>query len=405
MSDTKERHVRWAEQLVSSLEDDSNTYLPPTPVSLRTPILLPSIEDDSSQVDSASPSTPPLELPPLATDLGARTSPILIHTTRRPRSNSVTVANTQEGQEVPCNTSPAGSGLGGNRLPATPINSSPLSPRGQAQRRSSIVSPTRSRFDQVTSPILHKMLANSSRATLIWNVLDRPSNDTVLARNEDRTFDHVPATYLMAPATSPIMKEMRIFCLVRTIWDPLTIKSAERRSIETIENKSLGSSSYGSPRSSSSRGSLEEADYVTVKDVIEEIFAYLNRRVTRVEYDKLASIDVPGYQDAVAGAFYKRCDADDRKAAARSPPPSGRRHNVRLSFSRRRRDDTHIGPIQSLSNSPSDSSASGSQGAATARSGGLRRVDCLLNQTQFLKLEPAHQGSGEWIVRFGPPGS
>ena len=403
MSDTKERHVRWAERLVSSLEDDSNTYLPPTP--LRTPILLPSTDDDSSQVDSASPSTPPLELTPLASDPRARTSPISIRPASRPRSDSLTISRTPERHGSPCDPSSAGSGPGGLRTSGLPINSSPLSPRGQAQRRASIVSPTRSRFDQAVSPTLHLLLANSLKAKLIWNVLVQPSNEAVLLRHEDRTFTYVPATYLLDPATNPPMKEMRIFCLVRSIWEPLIIKPTERRSVQAVENRSSGSSSHGSPRSSSSRSSLDEPDYVTVKDVIEEIFAYLRRRVTHSEYDALATIGLPGFQEAVARAFYERCDADEKKAASRSPPPSERRDKVRLPLSHHRRNTSHSGLVQSPSASPSASSANVSEGAATARSGGLRRVDCLLSQTQFLKLEPLKPESGEWLVRFGPPGS
>ena len=406
------KSVHWApeERLATSLEDESPSYFPPAP--LRIPILLPSNDDDSSSlVDSDAPSTPPPEFSPLANvvDPDVRTPPIPIRTAvTRPRVDSFSSHRIPEGQTGPCEPqSPLASGRSGLRMSGVPSSFSPSSPHGQAQRRASIVSPTRTRFGQDATPTLHVFLANSSNVKLVWNVLNVPAYNTVHLKLEDGSFLPIPAKYLLEAATNPPQKEMRIHCLPRSIpLDPLVVKASERR-ISQMPNSRSSGSGHDSPRSSSSRdSSLDGPDYVTIQDVIEEIYKYLRRRMSRDDFDALASTGMPQLKDKVASAFHDRCRTDETEATSRSSPP-GRRNNVRLQLSRNRGTGTYHYPpplIQSPSASSPRTGARTGGGASSAKSGGLRRVDCLIGQTQFSRLEMLQQDSRDWIARFGSPG-
>lgn len=184
--------------------------------------------------------------------------------------------------------------------------------------------------------VLNRYLEYNTEAPLLaWDMCEEPSSSTVrLAGNMS-----IPDVLLEAPATNPPVQEMYIQCIWHAGWQPLTIRTPT----------TLNSASPGPPQC------------ITVVMVIKEVYKYLHRRVTGAEYTRFGAI--PGEQDAVARAFYARCDRFTRQS----------------SLTRRLVRDRVELETQS----------------------GLKRLDSLRGNTMFLGLSSSEEEEGLWYLHCG----
>jgi len=168
---------------------------------------------------------------------------------------------------------------------------------------------------------LHSCLSYKRQyVPLLWDMTEEPSPQSMRALDGNA----LDWRRLSSPATDPQSKFMRIQCLGFNCWYPLEFGSQDK---------------------------LHRPIAMSVLDALYAIYRYLQMQVTLAEYERLSAI--PGLQDEVARAFYRRC---------------ARRSMARLEHSQ-----------------------------------GMRRIDCLLGNTVFLglTLESPDPVSGYWQLRVG----
>ncbi|EJD03039.1 uncharacterized protein FOMMEDRAFT_140804 [Fomitiporia mediterranea MF3/22] len=259
----------------------------------------------------------------------------------------------------------------------------PISPLGVSPRKSSAPTlPKRSRRDSVIAPVVHPCLAYAPSANmplLVWDVGDVPSYTTVLmpSPKDGRVLVPVPDSILNEPATNPPQREMRIHCVGHSLWAPLVVRADEPPSTPGNTVRQTGRTATPDVHSQAPSSS---SHYVAVKHVILAIFRYLYVRMTSDEYASLDSLPTKGLKKEVSRAFYKRCDAEERRSLTQ-----------------------RTGQERAVNNqiSPSSERSSVNLSASTARSGGLRRLDCLLGQTRFRGLDAVGDGPSGWYMCVG----
>lgn len=177
----------------------------------------------------------------------------------------------------------------------------------------------------------HPLLAfapSYPKYTLLWDMSQQPSVYTVHAADGSV----LDLCLLAGPATEPPSERIIIQCVGLGCWRPLLLQAKSASS-----KPSFGSSPTGG---------------VTVEDVLDGVYGYLQRRVGAVEYGHFSPHEL---QKEVSRSFHRRCDSlGDRKAVE------------------------------------------------TERSDGLKRLDCLLGQTNFLGLSRVKGSNDVWQLRVAP---
>ena len=197
-------------------------------------------------------------------------------------------------------------------------------------------------------PTLHKFLAYPLRTPmLIWDMCEAPS----LASLRVVAGSPISESILYSIATNPTLQEMKIACFMHPSWTPLTLKAeVGRQSMSSTSGVTL---------------LFETESPITVLSVLRGIYYYLQKRVSATEYAEFSA--VPGLQDAVSRSFYSRCERHGRIHATTTDDPA----------------------------------------SVTAREkmNGLKRLDCLLGQTQFLGLVNVQRDPSFWRLMTGPVGT
>ena len=386
--------------MVFSDDDDSSPIIPPRPD--QSPTYSLTNTDEDSLADSPSPQTPPTMLAPIAPSANA------YHTRHhsRPQLRSIQVPTRSFADERfkspdtmrwRFNESPSGSGplsvseIGRTLPHPSPLRSSPQgppAPRPSGQRRR----------NSISAPVLHRILTyppSSAMPALVWNVSDPPSTSSVLMTDprDSRSLVPVPRSVLNEPATHPPQKEMQINCVGHSLWRPLVVTAGNSQNPRSSEERS----GRTTPTPSNSLApATPSSGYVTVIQVLREIYMYLHTRMRSNEYEALKSLPTEGFQTSVAKSFYQRCEAEGHMSPAGSALP-GRGVNVRFQAS-------HQGSASDLMKepiSPSSGQSGASLGAHPVPTDCLRRLDCLLGQTRFLGLSSVGDGSSAWYMNVG----
>ncbi|KAL5523834.1 hypothetical protein ACEPAG_8007 [Sanghuangporus baumii] len=392
-----EKHVHWWDGESGDDRNDGPSFVPPSPHQSPLPS---STDDDDSLVDSPSPPTPLTPLAPIGEAYRTRDHargalrPIQIPGNtfvyahiRSPDDPSVRLA------EPPSRYDRFSMSAMGRSLPL-------LSPSATSPRKSSAIGLTRRR--ETTSILrLHSLLdyvPSGKVPSLVWNVGDAPSYSTVCMTTSRSNGGPVPVPpdILDQPASNPPLKEMRIHCISYSLWEPLILRASEIRS---------PTSRTDGQQSPDGRAPSQATDYISLKHIIYAIYRYLHTPMTVLEYDALKDVPTAELQTSVARSFYRRCEAEEQAILAQERASPQRRTNVcRIASNAKAFLSSAFHQMQS-SLSPSSDRSGASLGAGTARSGGLRRLDCLLRQTQFLGLSPVPEKSGEWYIHVAPPPS
>ena len=365
---------------------ESERTLPsPMPLTPQT------VADDDSLVDSplilTPPSLLPHELKPNDTS-SPRTRPrASSHASRTPFTNGI--ASSPESRiwrpEV-----------------TSSIDSSPLHMRGMA-RITSNMSPARKDGPSGLPPVassppdeetkLHLLLNFSElpqSLSIRWDVRDVPSTSTV--RMVVAGYGSGPVSvsndYLLSPASSPPMQEMRINCVGHRIWDSIVIRASDNCDPQ-VAIQSYGRSRSGSTSSISfspqSRTYPHSPGFVSVLQVLRALHDFFRKKIRHDEYDSLESLGIPNLKKEVVTSFYSRvheCERIMQRFGGSPGPSDGSASNQ---------------DRQSHQRSPSANDASGTSDGSRYRgnkvySDGLRRVDFLMGQFLFRGLEEIGQG-------------
>ncbi|OCB86916.1 hypothetical protein A7U60_g6090 [Sanghuangporus baumii] len=341
-----EKHVHWWDGDSGNDKNDGPSFVPPSPHQSPLPS---STDDDDSLVDSPSPPTP---LTPLAS----------IGEAYRTRDHARGVLPPIQ---IPANTFV----YAHIRTPDDPslrLAEPSSSPSATSPRKSSAIGLTRRR-ESASILHLHSFLdyvPSGKVPSLVWDQWGtRP-----------RSSGHTRSTGIK----NPTLKEMRIHCISYSLWEPLILRASEIRSpTRRIDGR----------QSPDGRAPTQATDYISLKHVIYAIYRYLHTPMTVREYDALKDVPTADLQTSVARSFYRRCEAEEQAVLAQERASPQRRINMQSSLS------------------PSSDRSAANLGAGTARSGGLRRLDCLLGQTQFLGLSPVPEKPGEWYIHVAIPPS
>ncbi|KAL5528375.1 hypothetical protein ACEPAF_7511 [Sanghuangporus sanghuang] len=357
-----EKHVHWWDGDSGDDKNDGPSFVPPSPHQSPLPS---STDDDDSLVDSPSPPTP---LTPLAS----------IGEAYRTRDHARGVLPPIQ---IPGNTFV----YAHIRTPDDPslrLAEPSSSPSATSPRKSSAIGLTKRR-ESASILRLHSFLdyvPSGKVPSLVWDVGDVPSYSTVcmITSRSNGGPVPVPPDILDQPASNPTLKEMRIHCISYSLWEPLILRASEIRSpTRRIDGQ----------QSPDGRAPTQATDYISLKHVIYAIYRYLHTPMTVREYDALKDVPTADLQTSVARSFYRRCEAEEQAVLAQERASPQRRINMQSSLS------------------PSSDRSGANLGAGTARSGGLRRLDCLLGQTQFLGLSPVPEKPGEWYIHVAIPPS
>lgn len=231
------------------------------------------------------------------------------------------------------------------------------------------------------SVVLNAFLAYSKhpkRKELIWDIRNEPTYSTVYLRNGS-TMTSLPRDILLAPATNPPVREMRIHCLPHGMYNPLLVQTG----------------TTSDTRSPSRRNSFGSADYVTIYHVLRAISNYLQKDVTQKEFTAASSSVVSSFRSAILQAYHKRVGYDGARMPTQHGVPS-----------RTASSDSH-GPFHSHQDQKQASLSRTHPGAGIGASPvsngslnleGLKRIDYLLEMTRFDGLEQVEGKPGEWFL-------
>lgn len=340
------RHVRWADEVTSESKG--------APVNSYTNNAIPlTITDDSDSCSSPALSTPSsIATYSLANDYTFVDTPVPHHAAlSKPQANSKLPR--AYGRDSPELFDAASSSPSPSRYPAVGLPGSPALP-------------IRSQPSLALHPILlHSR--HSKREELIWDVRFQPTKASVHLQ-QGRTIHEFPPELLLAPATNPPVREMRIHCLPHGIYEPLIVQATPSGSPFT----------QGLP-----------LDHITIYHILRHIVHYLQKLVSKQEYSRIKAVTPSKFSDAVSQAYHGRTDINATRSPAQHGAPSGTNHS-------------HAQPQshQDQKHSSSPRARSGAViGANTSEPvEGLRRLDYLLGLTRFNGLQQVDGKPGEWFL-------
>lgn len=215
---------------------------------------------------------------------------------------------------------------------------------------------------------LNALLAHTKRPNFNWDVHEDPTPQSVRLRSGSGT--RLSRDDLLAPATNPPVREMRIHCIPHGIYEPLPVQ--------------IGTGASASPSS----------DYVTVLHVLRAIFHYLQKNVSPQEFARLPSAIPWSFRTAVIQAHQERAGSDGARAPAQQHDLS--RATSRPHGASRLHQDQNHGSFSRTHPGAGIGASSASNGSLDLE--GLKRLDYLLGNLRFDGLGQVEGKRGEWFL-------